>query len=288
MSLSSPQVISLLNRYYVPVYVSNEDYTPGGAATPTEKKELQRIFQEGYAAKLSVGTVHVYVLKPDGRLLDSMHVAQAAKPENLIAMLERSEKKLGTPAGEPIVPPKPAMHSAVEPGTVMLHLTSRYLQRKGDGYSLVETSTGDWSALPSEDWIPLKPAEQAKLLPVQAVIGSSWDVDKETAVRLLQHFYPPTENWESEKNPMETYELKGRVTTLRNGAATAWLEGRLNMKHTFYHKEDNNRAQATIVGWMEFDAKTKRLRTLHLVTDQADYGDKNMQSYGVAVTSEAR
>ena len=49
----------------MPVYLSNEDYAPKGAATPEEKRELRRIFSEGYAAKMSVGTVHVYILSPD-------------------------------------------------------------------------------------------------------------------------------------------------------------------------------------------------------------------------------
>ena len=63
---SSEKVVALLNAYYVPVYVSNEDFRGDGPAPAEERKELQRIFAEGYKAKLSVGTVHAYVLSPEG------------------------------------------------------------------------------------------------------------------------------------------------------------------------------------------------------------------------------
>ena len=77
---SSEKVVALLNAYFVPVYVSNEDFRGDGPAPPEERKELQRIFAEGYKAKLSVGTVHAYVLSPAGGTVDSLHVATAAKP----------------------------------------------------------------------------------------------------------------------------------------------------------------------------------------------------------------
>jgi hypothetical protein len=77
--LSNTKVIELLNGYFVPVYAVNEDYATKGSAPLEEKAERDRIFQEGHALKLSVGSVHVYVLRPDGRLLDSMHVATATR-----------------------------------------------------------------------------------------------------------------------------------------------------------------------------------------------------------------
>src|SRR5579871_5428501 len=163
-SLSNTQVISLLNGYFVPVFLSNEDFTPTGSAASAEKAELHRIFQEGYAAKLSVGTVHAYVLAPDGHLIDSMHVAQASRSENLIGMLERDVKKLGTPAGEPVVKPTAPAAPRPVPDALLLHLIARYLQPKGEDYTLVEANEG-WASLPSEDWITLAPLEWKQLLP---------------------------------------------------------------------------------------------------------------------------
>ena len=92
--LSNTNIIALLNQYFVPVYAVNEDYARKGCAPAEEKAELQRIFKEGHAAKKSVGSVHVYILNPDGKLIDSMHVAEAAKPKSLAAMLQKTVNDL--------------------------------------------------------------------------------------------------------------------------------------------------------------------------------------------------
>ena len=59
-------MINLINRYFVPVYVSNEDFRAGGHASAEERAEKDRIYREALAAKLSTGTVHVYIVAPDG------------------------------------------------------------------------------------------------------------------------------------------------------------------------------------------------------------------------------
>src|SRR5436309_5478102 len=105
--LSDARVIALLNRAFVPIYVVNEDYRGSGPAPPEERKELQRIHQEGYKKKLSVGTVHAYVLTPDGHTHDSLHVASAARTERLLAMLDRAVEHFKPKEGKPIVAPAP-------------------------------------------------------------------------------------------------------------------------------------------------------------------------------------
>src|SRR2546426_838976 len=63
--LSERRVIDLLNRNFVCVYTATEDYVGEGKAPVDERGELQRIRQEGRAKKLSVGTVHAFVLTPE-------------------------------------------------------------------------------------------------------------------------------------------------------------------------------------------------------------------------------
>src|SRR5438094_70172 len=93
-SLSDAKVISLLNRYFVPVYVSNEEDADGGTGPADEKAEYKRIYLEAVKAGISSGTVHVYLLTSDGHPFDSLHVAEACKPEQLVPMLERAVQKL--------------------------------------------------------------------------------------------------------------------------------------------------------------------------------------------------
>ena len=70
--LSDSSVIDLLNSSFVCVYVNNEDYrSANGSASADERKELARIREEALEKKLSVGTVHAYVLTPDGHAVDS-------------------------------------------------------------------------------------------------------------------------------------------------------------------------------------------------------------------------
>src|SRR5215212_2557991 len=105
--LSSPAVIETLNRSFVPVYLSNEDYAENGPAPRADKAQRDRIFAEARAAGLSVGTVHVYVLDPDGHAVDSAHVAEGAKTDVLIALLERNVARFRPRPGPPLAAPRP-------------------------------------------------------------------------------------------------------------------------------------------------------------------------------------
>src|SRR5437016_4443885 len=151
---SSEKVVALLNAYYVPVYVSNEDFRGDGPAPAEERKELQRIFAEGYKAKLSVGTVHAYVLSPDGGTVDSLHVAAAAKPEPFIAMLNANIKRFRVAEGKPLVKPTPQSVAPEAPkGSLVLHLVARSIRGAG------------WGGVPGEDWVIYSRQQAAKLLP---------------------------------------------------------------------------------------------------------------------------
>ena len=272
--LSNTRVISLLNRFFVPVYAANEDYRDGGAQPAEEKAEYNRIFKEAHAAKLSVGTVHVYVLSPGGHPIDSLHVATAAKTDRLIDLLERIVEKLNIREGKAVVspvtqsaPPKCASDSLV------LHLTSRSLD-----------SRGAWSDFPAEDWIVLGRDEWEKLSPrPQVQVGDAWAVDRKISARLLTHFYPPTENNDVSKNRFERQSLKATVVSIHNGEARARIEGELRMQHSFYHKEDGKVVEATVVGFFDFEPSSRNIRAFQLVTDQATYSGG---TFGVVVRSK--
>ncbi len=283
-------MISLLNRYFVPVYLSNEDYRKEGAAPAEEKAERDRIYHEALNAQLSAGTVHVYILGPDGHTIDSQHVAVASKVEKLTEMLERTIEKLKVEEGKPLVKP---VTQSVAPKTdadsLVLHLTARTLTRKADEWAPVkptlgETRSGGWGAFAVEDWIVLKKAEGSKLLPEgDASAGKSWDVDKEVAAKVLKHFYPSTENNNVAKNRIDEQQLRATVLSIKDGVVRARLDGVLKMKHPFYHKDDDNFVDATIVGVLDYDQATKKIRSLQLATDKATYG---RTTFGVVVRSE--
>ncbi|HLJ91684.1 MAG TPA: hypothetical protein VKU02_00690 [Gemmataceae bacterium] len=272
-SLSDAKVISLLNRYFVPVFVSSEDDAHWGTGDPAEKAEYGRIYTEASKAGLSTGTVHVYILNPQGHPIDSLHVAQACQPEHLIPLLERAVQSLKPRPGAPVVKPgslsAPPKHDA---DALVLHLTSRVV-KPGSG----------WDKFPVENWIVLKRAQWTKFLPPRNLdSGKSWDIDKETASELLTYFYPATENNAVSTNRIEQEEMKGRILSQRDGLTRVRLWGKLKMQHNFYYKDDGNMVTANLIGFLDYDPQKKTIRSFEMTTDEASYA---RGTFAVAVRS---
>jgi len=279
--LSRTSVIELLNKHFVPVYVSTEDVVDDGPASPEEKEAYRHVFRAAGQANLSVGTVHAYILSPEGEPVDSQHVAEAARGDNLQGMLERAIQRFQIPAGEPLV--KPAVQSAgflkPNPDGLTLHLTSR-----AEGTDPSDTS---WHAYPSEDWILLDKAEAPKLLPpagTDVKAGASWEIDKDVAAKMLRHFYPQTENNDVTKNKIERQSLKATVVSVDEAAGTARarVDGDLRMQHSFYHKDDGKVVEAKVLGFIDFEPAAGKLKRFRLVTSEATYMNRK---FDVAVKS---
>jgi hypothetical protein len=266
--LSNETVSDTLNRYFVPVYTSNEDYRDGGAAPAEERAAYQKIYRAALEKKLSAGTVHAYVLSPGGEPVDSLHVADAARGENTLKMLRRAVERFQTPPGEALVTPK-AQSAPPAPGdgSLVLHLTAR-----AQG---TDPSDDSWHAYPSEDWVVLTPADQRKLAPAgEASTGKQWEVGREVAEKILTHFYPQTENNDVRKNRIERVALKATVVSAEGRLARARLDGDLRMRHPFYHKDTPDMVDATVVGYVDFEPQSGRVRQLKLATSKATYQDR--------------
>jgi hypothetical protein len=272
--LSDARVIALLNRAFVCVYAVNEDYRPKGCAPDEEKAELRRIHQEGYKKKLSVGTVHAYVLTPDGHTHDSLHVATAARTDRLLEMLNRAVATFRPKEGKPLAAPAPQSAPPKAPaGALVLHLVARADQR------------GSWGEFPAEDWIVLSRAEWQQLLPRGEVkAGQTWEPDPAAAAKVLTYFYPQTENNHATTDRIEKQSLRAKVLTVEGGVVTARLDGTLRMRHAFYPgRNDPLPVDATLVGVVTFaPGKAAPPSSLQLVTERAAHGKR---SFKVAVRS---
>jgi len=125
--------------------------------------------------------------------------------------------------------------------------------------------------------------------------GITWDMDSSLSVRLFTNFYPQTPNTDVARNVLVEQGLRGRVVSVQDNVARAWVDGTLVMKHYFAKDVDDNVVRATVVGFIDFEPATQRIKSLRLVTDQATYGgarkDKGQGGYdlpvpfGVAVRS---
>jgi hypothetical protein len=270
---STPAVIDRLNASFVPVYAVNEDYADAGPAPKEEKDEYQRIYREALGKKFSAGTVHVYVLNPKGEVIGTRHVADAAKTKELIAFLDEFTTKLGTKPGKALAAPKAQSAPPEHPkGSLVLHLAARGL---GGG--------GSWDGT-AENWVVYTPDEIKKLLPAgMAEAGTAWQPNAGLVARLLVDVYPVTENNDPKKNEVREQALTGKVIAAKDGVATARLDGRLVMRHDFYHKPDGKIVETGLIGYVEFEPATGAVRSLRLATDGATYGGGK---FGVAIRSE--
>jgi hypothetical protein len=290
--LSDAKVIELLNAYFVPVYVSNDEVPGDAEAVKAEKAERDRVLRAFLDARMSAGSVHVYVLTADSRPVGSIHVAHAGDrdggtgPTRTQRLLEQAVADLKPEKGKPVV--KPAAQSAAPKApadALVLHLTARKLAAKGS-----------WNEFPSEDWVVLRPAQWRKLLPPGDVkVGSTWDIDQDVASPVLTRFYPQTEVCtakESEllsatgsyKHRLEEASLKGTVIAVEKDVVRARLDGRSKVLHQFYpnHRSPPTVSTANVIGYLEFDAGGQAVRSLRLLSDQGKFEKLGL---GVAVRS---
>lgn len=260
----------------MPVYTSNEDYDKGGKASPEEKKAYQRIYHEALKKKMSAGSVCVYIVAPDGPVMDSKTVPDTKK---VLAMLEGAIEKLQLKEGRTLVEPRPqSTPPKAESGALTLHLSAPYDNRRGS-----------WHEFPAESWLVFTRAEWERMLPSGALqAGASWDLEKEVSLKLLNHFYPATEDTRGDqvdRNVIEIAALKGTIESVREGKARGRMEGAFRMKRPFYpgHPEHKPVAiEATIVGFLEFPSDRASPPIVRLVTDAATF---NTSKFGVAVRS---
>src|SRR5213596_2194087 len=111
--LSNPKAIELLNGYFVPVYTSNDFISGPTDSLKEEQKERERVYRAFLEAKMSAGSVHVYVLSPEAIPLGSLHVAHACEKGSTTGkdqtqlLLEKTVRDLKVAKGEPLVAPRP-------------------------------------------------------------------------------------------------------------------------------------------------------------------------------------
>jgi hypothetical protein len=268
--LSNDKVIDLLNRFYVPIYISTDDYEEHGHAPEVEKKEFVRLFGDINEAKKGMG----YVLTPEEKVNETFVSSPAVTPEQVIAFLESGIKKLGLQPGEPLGKIAPqAPPPKADPDQLVLHLTARFIP-----------SGAGWARMPAEDYLVLGPADWKMLLaPAKAKVGDTWDLDPELVTGLLKYFYPPSLNFFATKNKIEHPAMKATVVSVTNGVARVRLDSQLKMKHTFVpDKEDNLYVEAAVVGLVDCDLAQRTIRSFQMVTDKATYATGY---FGVAVRS---
>jgi hypothetical protein len=261
-SLSDARVIALLTKYFVPAWVSRDDYQrdPRGK---DEQAELDRIDAERHRRGLEGGTVCVFVLDPDGSVLATQRVQLAYKPENLIPFLEKliADKKL-TPRDAEAIRASTARPSAIKPKTEggrLVHVWTRCDQagtNRGLSHDRVELTAAEWKAfVPAADVRP----------------GTTWSVPEKVAHKLFQYCYPPGPIWKVQDSKVRSGTLKASVVSVSSGKARVKLEGAMELSFPNTGKPTDGRITARLMGEAQGDVEKQTLTSLALVSEQADY-----------------
>jgi hypothetical protein len=255
-------VINLLNRYFVPVYASNQNPWPF-ADSPQARAEVRRIYYDFIARKLGAADVHVYILKPDASSLAGLAVEVASDSQMLQNFLMKVVTQLGTEPGAPAFKPRPqSVPPQTKTGDLVLHLVARNM------------GVGSWSQFPAENWIVLDQPEWMRLLPSDAPrVGATWQLETGLTHKLLTRFYPPTEETTNhDRNRIDQATLQLTVTAFEQGIARARIEGKLRMKHALYPGKDHeDMVEATLFGFLDWDVAERHIQRFRLVTDRATY-----------------
>lgn len=269
--LNDDRVISLLNRAFVPVRVSNEDVRPGGGAAPAAREAMTRIYQAALQAKLPAGDDCVYIVAPDGKVLSAAPVPRACDAANVLPLLEQARGPEGPPMNRPLPQSRAPSH---EPSDLVLHLVARYVAPDGS----LEKQRTTYHEIPGEHWLVLKPAEAARLLPSENPrVGLEWGPSTDVVTRILSHVYPVTEDLVRDgaaRNKVEKIALRARLVSTR-GYFRARLDGEVRMSRYFYTGPHPGHApqkiDAKLSGYMEFDVSGK-ITSLKMTTERATYG----------------
>lgn len=297
-SLSNSKVIGLLNSSFIPVNVSNEAYGERGNAPVDEKAAMTRIYRDALAAGLHAGSVCIYLVSPEGRPIAVAPLNEdiATDPDRLAKLMEGVVRELGVVKGDAVIAPRSQEAGPTAlPESLVIRVVARYLERRGDDCApfdvrgvLGTARGGNWSNLPSEGWIVIERADWMRLLPPgESVMDTRYRPDMEVLRGVLHHFYPPTENTDLRKNRIDDIVIQARIEAIEGGVARARIEGRMKMKHPFYHQDDNNFVEAKLIGFLEFATDKSSVRSLRMVTDDALYGGNvnGVQPFGAAARS---
>jgi hypothetical protein len=269
------QVITLLNRFYVSVYVANEDVDGGNKLSPEEKSAVHRIKGEAGQARMNFGDVCVYIAGPDGKTLDALKVPELYEPpQNTVNLLQRNIDRLKLKEGKPLVEPAPqSVAPRAEADALVLHVVVRE-----------DNQARSWQQYPAENWIVFSKSEWMKFLPSAG--AKSYEVDAAVSKKLLTFFYPGTEDSHSDqvdRNVIERASIQARVMPSDGKTTRVELEATLRMGRRFYPGKLDMKAtplEASAWGLLEMDPSKPEIKSFRMATESANYGPKK---FGVSV-----
>jgi hypothetical protein len=281
-SLSDERVIELVSRYFVPAWLSRDNYQLG-ARSDAERAEIHRIDVDKQKRGLKGGTVCIYLLAPDGTVLATLPVHQAHDPKNLIPFLKQFiEKEQLEPRRPEAVRASAASRKAVRPRTakgLVLHVRT-----KNEGPRANYGVSEDWVELTAKEWKTFLPAPEVRA-------GDSRQVPEEVVDKLFQSFYPPGPNWKVADSTILSRALTTTVLSATEEEVRLGLRGSVELSHPFGGPDSPGRVKATLVGVLHYDPMRKAITSFVMVSEEAKFvwqwkGNPQPEKMVIAVEAE--
>jgi hypothetical protein len=262
-SLSDEKVINLLSKYFIPVWVSRDHYQLA-APSDSEKDELLRIDREREKRGMEGGDVSIFVLAPDGKLLASMSVQRAYKPENLVPLLQKIvdghhlEAREAKAVKETTAAARPPSSRKTEDG-LMLHVWVRDEDMKEN-----RGISQDWVEWTAAEWRTLAPTADARP-------GAMLALPREAAGKLFRRLYPPGPRWDARDAELAAGALTATVLSTEKGEVRLKLEGQVDVIFPATGHPTDGRIKAKLVGAARYDSAKRVFTSFVLTSEQAEY-----------------
>jgi hypothetical protein len=262
-SFSSNEVVKIISEFFVPVWMSNDDYARTKKST-AEKAELARVKRQTSSKKMVNGDVNVFLLDPDGEVIDTMGVAKAMEPQNLLPFLKKHVSERGLKSRDPedvkaSTRPTIGVPESQAPGGLMLHVCTRYLPPR-------EAEAGC-----TDDFVELTAAELTSLYPPpDSKVGTSWDVANVVGEKLFPFCYPAVCHYDSKASKLGKSKLKAVVSEITPTEIQVSLSGVLEMDHSRDGRIDG-RISANLVGLLRYDRSNQTIKSLQIASENGEY-----------------
>lgn len=260
-SLSDPRVVELLSKYFVPAWLSRDDYQRE-TRSREEQAELTRLDAERAKRKMPGGTVCVFIVAFNGDVLATQPVQAAYKVENLLPLLqkivaEQKPKPRDAKAIETVADAAPEEKTKSKEGR-FVHIWAR-IENKGDNRGV------------SNDRVELTAEElKAFLPPANARPGASWPISDKIAAKLFQYGYPPGPYWNLSFSKVKKATLTATLAAVSDKETRIDLSGDMELNFPV-GKPSEGLITAHFVGFARGDTEKRTLTALGLVSERAEY-----------------
>jgi hypothetical protein len=260
-SLSDDRIISLVSRYFVPVWLSRDRYQMG-KANRAEEALVARIDASRQRQRFEGGSVCVYITAADGEVLATLPVQKASKPELLVPFLRKvvdAEKLAPRKPAAVKAAPRPEAPKPAGKDSLRFTIRARFDDpgpNRGTSRDVVELARTEWSSF---------------VAPAGARVGRSWQIPRAVAEKLLRQGYPPLPFWDAKLAKVTTCELTATVSKVTGDTVRLRLTGKLELIYPNRGEPTDGRATARLVGFARYDSAKNALTALALTSDGARY-----------------